>query len=343
MRRLCSLRSSIKLVLIAFSINASAEPANVVTSFSTISEVGSPQIGSLSQNRRNGFQSQINFNSSRNDNGLKAYFGAINSKNDYSQYMLQDDLGNTRPLSDTFNKDENNLALGLDYSKNENSLYLEIGQSISETPFRSESVSVNYSRKINRDLTVLGFDYSNANATQPKSYYIEISNGRRLSLPEKIKTDIFGLNVEQIFTERIKAYAQIDFISQTARPDALLFTQRTALALNENSFLKYELNAGIENKNQIPQDGRGIFDLLYNEIAFNRYISYDYLVGFGYGLLVESETAVNGQVDQIASDIFQLQLAYQGKKLRIEINSQILLSNTNYNLQNYGGSLDWTF
>jgi hypothetical protein len=344
MRCLRSLIFSHLIVALLYVLPVNAEPAQISNSVNVTSSKGTLRSSTASETQISGVQHRIDAATARSASGFKLGVVIASSQNDYSNYLVQDKIGNTKALSQTFDQVETNAVLAIDYAKGSHAVIASVGNSLTESPFAQSSASLSYLYKFNQDLSVVGLSVFGSIADQPENYSINTQNGRRITLPTEVLNQSIQVSYEQIITEKIKIFTSLEHLTKTARPSANSFTSRLAYALTERDFVKYELSRAEESSTETPSDNQGVFSLIGNEITYNRYITYDLLFGLGYGLTVESESSVDSpQVDRTATDSYQLSIAYQAKKFRVDLQSQFLASNTGYESQIIGGKFEWVF
>lgn len=345
MQRLCSLNAIRTFVFINMITSiAMAIPSEI--SFSTLStEIsGNPSLEFPSSQKRDSNQYIVSIKSPTISEYFRIKTEVTAKKEDYSNYSIQDSLGNTHFLNSDFDKNETSGLLAVELTKGIYGLSLSQISQIGDSPFRSNQTEFSSYILLNQGLSQIGFSLSNGKTSQPQNYYTELSSGILTPRPSKISSNSIGVYLDQTISELWKTNIRIETSTKTDRPRSLGLVNRHALALSSRDFANVELAYYAESTNENLRDERGYFTLNSAETSYSRYLTYDLSLDVAYGLIVEKEdNPQNQKIGQFASDVLSVGIAYQGKTWRGEFNTQKLNSNIAFNYINYGGNISWTF
>lgn len=344
MQRLRSLKILI-LVLTFISLSAMGQaPYKVDLQYQATEIRGVPSAVSNQDIQRQGAQRTVSVLSPQFKNGLQIKTSIVDAKNDYKDYVIQEQSGRERSLGDDFKSSELSGSLRFDYSLKQFLFSVERSQSLSASPFSYNLNSIGLTAQLNQNLTQVYVQHGFGENIIPQSFFTDLKTAERKERQQKIQIRNLTLGASQVLTEKWKSAIEFSFSQKSDRPEAVGLDLRTSYSVSAKDFLRFDLRQIQESKNKTLQDERGYFQLRAAELAYTRYITYDLALSLGYGLVVEQED--NPQVprkDQIASDVYNLKADYQGQSISAGVSLQSIATNVDYSSLTAGGQVSWSF
>lgn len=325
-------------MLFSFAEQGEFSYSSILTSASGNNSVLFPQAP-----QRNGFQQIISAKSPRVYD-LLVQISYFDIKNDYSNFQIQDRLGNSITLDKTFNKPEGSSSISLDYASGDYNSNLSFNSSVTDSPFRFSILRFFQNIRINSDLSQLSFAISYGNLSQPLTYFTDISTAERKFRPQNLILNDIQIKFDQVLSSILRAALVVESNSKSDRPRSLGLTARVAMALSSKDFIKTEFSNFSELRAHPLKDERGYFDLYSGEVNYSRYLTYDWYVSISYGLVVEhEENKAAFRLDQMATDIYTLATNYQSVNWSGGFRYQKLFSNLDFESSSFGGQFTWIF
>ncbi len=275
---------------------------------------------------------------------IKGSFYVQRSQEDFSQYILQDEIGRESSLGSTYDGEELSLSAAADAQFSAWIGRLAHQRTMNETPLANTKTSLGLSNSFNHQFSEVGIEYQFGAQKRPVTYFTDLKNGERRARPANVQFDSTLATFQQVLHERVKSRLSLERSTQTDRPEALGYQVQTSLALSSKDFLRLGYREIAENDRAALKDDRGYFHFKGFESSFSRYLSYDWVLGVGYGLVLEQED--NPQTrrrEQMAADTFLLETEYQSKSWIAKVKYQSIVSNINYSSQVFGGEFSWIF
>jgi hypothetical protein len=266
------------------------------------------------------------------------------TKNDYSSYILQNELGEETSLRNTFNQTEVSGQVGVDYRQVNYGLNLQRRQNLNQSPFSFGYSSVTPSLQFNSQLSQISLQYTFGQARQPISYFTDLKTAERKQRLTELDLKNYSFIFDHILTERIRGQIQFDLSEKSDRPTSHGLTVKSSVALSAMDFIKLKANQVSEQTQDTLKDDRGYFSLVGYEIQYGRYITYDLMLNLGYGLVVETED--NPQTlrkDRIATDVYSLKSEYLGNDWTASLSVNYLISNVDFSSTTFGGQFSWNY
>ena len=324
------------------SMAASSSQVDVLYEVSEVS--GDPSATSNRNLKRQGSVQTINMKTPLLHDTLQISASLSEEKNDYRNYIIQNQNGQEHALSDDFKSPELKGSVGLDYQFKQGSLSLQRSQNLSESPFASHLHSIALTTQLNENTTQVYFQHSFGQSQTPSSYFTDLKTAERKERIRNIQTQTYIAGADQIFSERFKAGLEFSLNERSDRPRAAGGTVKAAYALTSRDFLRVDLKQIQESRGNSLKDDRGYFDLTGSELIYTRYVTYDWSVSASYGIVIEIED--NPQIprkDKIASDVYSLDSTYQGGSWSAGVLLQMIKTNVDYTSLTAGGQFAWNF
>lgn len=331
------------IVLIFINCIAWAEPAQI--SFNTIasSAAGNTSVIFPNSQRREGFQQYISLQSSR-FSGFKISSTYVEMKNNYSNFILDNQEGVESKLGDAFNQPERNGTLSVDYTKSQLGFNLTHSGSLSESPFKFNLSKLSQTTRFNHDLSQITVAYSFGQVAQPLSYFTNLVTRLRQARLEQINLNNISVSWDQIQSYRLRTNVMVETNEKSDRPRSVGVVGRASYALSDRDFIRGETAYYTELRSFSLRDERGYFDLYSGELTYSRYLTYDLVLNFTYGLVVETEdNALAFRKDRFATDVYTLASTYQGTDWSAGLRLQQLVSNLAFQSTIVGGQFTWVF
>lgn len=264
------------------------------------------------------------------------------SQEDFANYILQNEDGTTRKLEP--GEDHLSGQSGLRYQNGDWTAGLSHRRSLSSSPLAQSTTSLSLAKSFNHQLSNLEILHDRGLQRRPLTYYTDLLNGARRARPTEVGYDSTALAWEQVLSERMRVKVRGEVSEMTARPQALGFQVQSAFAFSSKDFLRVGY-LQMREQDQLPlKDDRGYFSVQGYETKFSKYISYDWSIGAGYGLMIEKEdNPQNRRIQQMASDIWSLESDYKGSSWVVRMRYQQLVSNINFASQIFSGDMTWEF
>ncbi len=344
MQRLCSLASLTSLIAFLPAIAFSQNKANFAMTHQTATLKGTP---SNSPNRapdRQGQTSSISATSPMIAKSFQISTEIIQSKNDYTSYIVQDDQGKERNLRETFDQTEVSGKLNLDYRHQQTLFSLQRRQSLSESPFYFYSNSISAAYQFNTQLSQVSLQYTTGLSKQPLSYFTDLKTAERRQRPTNIDIKNYALTLDQVVTEQLRSQIQIDLSEKSDRPTSQGITLKSSFAATSRDFFKFKANQASEQTRDKLTDEKGYFALTGYEAQYSRYLTYDLTLNVAYGLLIETED--NPQTlrkDRVATDVYSVKAEYSGDAWTSSISLSSLVSNVDFSSSTVGGQFSWSY
>lgn len=277
-------------------------------------------------------------------NKIKSTLAVLKSQEDFSRYVLQDERGLESNLGSSFNGEELKLQGKFEAQISSLTTRASHTRTMSDSPLASAKSSLGLSKSFNHQFSEVGLDYQFGEQKRPLSYFTDLANGQRRERATRIQFQSYQLSFQQVLHERIKARLTLENSVQTDRPDAIGYQIQTSVAASSRDFIRLGYREIREQDRVSLKDDRGYFQFKGYESMYSRYLSYDWSVGLGYGLLVEQEDQPQlRRRDQMAADVFLLETGYQGNSWNGKLRYQQIASNINYRSQILGGEFSWNF
>ncbi len=286
----------------------------------------------------------LEISSPRLKSGLQITASYRQIKNDYSNYLIQEENGREKKLSSTFDQVESQGSVSADFSFQNLSANLTADTSLNPTPFPSRFFQFSQTTQLNHQLTEIRWNLGSGQMKQPLSYFTDVRTGERKQRPEQLDFRTYGVSAEQVVSESMRVQFLLDMNQRSDRPSATGVQIKSAYALSDRDFLRFHVLRRQESRQDRLQDDRGYFDLSGGELSYSRYITYDLVGSAGYGLIVEKEDQpARFRKDQMATDVYSLKIDYQGMKWKGGLSYQKMESNLEYASAIYGGQFSWVF
>lgn len=265
-------------------------------------------------------------------------------KNDYSNYLLQEESGKQSSLQNTFDQTESQGSVAFDWIRQNHNLTFSHETNVTPTPFPLELTQLAYAIQLNHQLTTLRTKVGRGSLGQPKSYFTDLTTGERKQRATHIELRSYTLSAEQVVNADMRVSAQVELNQKMDRPSSLGILVRSSVALTDRDFLRWDLARHEESRTEKLQDERGYFNLSSGEMMYSRYLTYDLTFSVGYALIVEKEDNPQSfRKDQMVSDVYSLQFGYQATQWTAGLKIQELVSNLDYASSVYGGQFSWNF
>ncbi|MFN7904628.1 MAG: hypothetical protein ACK5P5_05545 [Pseudobdellovibrionaceae bacterium] len=309
---------------------------------SVTNTIGKASIEKKTGSDQNGSSTDLSITSPRLKSGFQFTGKMKQTKNDYSDYLIQDELGAETKLSSSFDRAEAQGGLSLEYVFQNLSWNFDHEFNLGPTPFASSYTKLSQSVQLNHQLTEVQFEIGQGQVEQPLNYFTDLKTGTRKQRRTSLDLRTYSTSVEQVLHKRIRGQLQVELNEKSDRPTSFGISMKSAVAISDRDFLYFDLVRRSETRDDRLQDERGYFDLNSGEIKYSRYLTYDFTLSAGYGLVVEKED--NPQIfrkEQIAIDVYSINLDYQGVQWSAGIKIQELVSNVEYQSSLYGGQFSW--
>lgn len=338
MFRLCSLAILFSIFLPNF---ARAEQADLVMATNVKTVVGDPR--SLSSGQKDSYEVSVLTSSERSASGLRISGGLIQTRNDYANYLIYSRDGKESSLGSSFSGLERQAKGSVDYKNKWFGLNVGYGATIGTTPFMSRQWHISESNQLWDGFSTLSFEFQQNQKSQPLSYYTDPGSAARVAYATQITSRNSSIAWEQIMSENWRARWKTSFLTQTSRPFSLGNELFQSFALDQSNFLMLDLSKYSDSHGAILDD-RGYFDVKSMDLKYSHYLNYDWVISGSYGLVVEKEdNRKTSKITQLATDVFAVNLGYEGKAWKFEISPQYTQSNQNYKSYAMNGSMTWTF
>lgn len=333
------------IILVSSILSSEAFSQASLNLTTQISSVSGATVATLPQSQRtSGTQQNITITSERLKKGIQISNSIIQSKSDYSNYIIQDEMGVESPLGKEFDSAELSNTLSIDYASSRFGINLSNSRSISDSPFSFNFFKVTQTANFNDLLTQVFISYGFGFVDQPLSYYTDLSNASRKARPITLNSRTITLGIDQVLSSKLRTYIELETNEKTDRPRFYGLSNGYSYAFSGRDIFKFEVSRAQELKSYSLKDERGYFSSSSAELNYSRYISYDFYMTVGYGLVVETEdNPQSSRKDQLAIDVYTLAMNYQGKNWTAGLKTQKQLSNLNYKASLVAGDFSWIF
>lgn len=305
---------------------------------------GQPLVASTKVPDRSNDQQTIKFLGPQLKNGLQFTGSLIQAKNDYSNYIVQSETGIEKNLKSSFNSIETSGSIAVDYTRGQSVYSLNRSQTLSESPFSNVFHSASYAYQFNHQLSQIIFQHSTGSLSQPLTYFTDLRTAQRRKKPTELSVRSYTGTIDQVLTEKSKILFEVEVNEKSDRPQAIIYRGRSSYAFTQDDFLRADLAFGKESRDRQLQDDRGYFELSSYELSYSKYITYDWSAQARYGLVVEVEdNPQNSRKEQVATDIFGIDVGYEGKQWGMSLTAQQFASNVKFSSSSFGGRFSWNF
>jgi hypothetical protein len=263
-----------------------------------------------------------------------------------SQLELRDFKGNQLTLGNE-NKWTQELKLGVVGHQKSTTYKMNLDKSVDSTAFNSQAASLEISSQISERLTEIGLKLSSTDKHRPQTYYFDnyFSNSslKWLPRPNQISQQSLSSYFEQLWSDNYKTRLELTLgMRNQERPSHLNLELRNYAILDNRNSVRIDVGMSSENRSESLQNERGYYNMNWVETQLQHLITYNLLLGFSYGYLVEREDEVRtGRVTQVGSDLLGISALYSGRGWQANLKYESIQSNTSFASDQVQGVLTW--
>lgn len=249
------------------------------------------------------------------------------------------------PLSTIDSGERTSANIGFSFNFSNHAFSISTAQDIKPSLFTSKKVILGYQRQMYNGATVIKLTASESNDNQPLSYYIDPETLQSKERSTSVKSQIFGLSIQQIWNEKLKTLVSTGFkTTRQYRPDEIQFKIGSALALNHDWTLKNEFGLATENRSQSLTSDRGYFESRWFDLEMNYEWELDSFLTAGISFLDEIESDPRRNLKTaLGTDQLAVGLKTNFESLTYDFKAAFTLNSERQNSSSGSAGVSWVF
>jgi hypothetical protein len=332
------------LILLLCITTVRAEPGKLSVDYTSASQKGqTTSLVSDQTSEIDASSTNLKYSSGLLKNAYRLRLDFTQAKQDLSEYLVREKNGSTTPLSKSFDGSYSSFNLGQDFIYKDMSLGLDYGQTLTTTPLKTQQWAgtlayQNYAYGMN-----FTYNFNYKKSSRPLSY---ISSPETF-LGEELATQTdkidHSLSYDQLLNEYMKSSLSLkESQIRQDRPKNYGARAQLYLAPTLDLGLSLAYEKIVEQKDFLPKDGTGFYQIDSYEAGIAYEFFYRYLVTLNYALIIEEETARGNTPERkIGTDALSLKAEMDYKQFLPFLRAAYEKSNSGRVAQNFAGGLSW--